>query len=277
MISVVVPARNAGTVLGGQLAALCAQSYEGDWEVIVADNGSTDNTAELALAWGRWLPALRVVPVPETRGPGAARNAGARCAEGDFLVFCDADDHVTPGWLAAHEKALAGADVVAGAIDITTLSGSPEQIRFFDTEMFEFLPAGLGANLGARREVFLELGGFDESMRVGEDIDLYWRFQLAGFRYLDAPDALVIKRAPITTYEILRKTFAYGRSDAALYRRYRSKGMPRHLRRTVAVPKWLLRHPHYLLQMQRRRDWAWQAGTYTGRLVGSIENRVLYP
>jgi glycosyltransferase involved in cell wall biosynthesis len=278
LITVVVPARNAGAVLGGQLAALCAQTYEGEWEVLVADNGSSDDTAEVALAWAKRLPALRVLPASGTRGPGAARNAGARVAAGDLIAFCDADDRVMPGWLAACVRTLTNADVVAGATDITSLADPPEdETRYFHAGLFRFLPAGLGANLAVRRDAFLDLGGFDEAMRVGEDIDFCWRSQLAGLRYADAPDALVVKRVPITTAEILRKTFLYGRSDVALYRRYRAKGMPRELDRLVTVPTWLLRHPHFLLRTQSRRQWAWQGGTLAGRLAGSIEHRVLYP
>jgi GT2 family glycosyltransferase len=172
---------------------------------------------------------------------------------------------------------LTDADVVAGAIDITSLADPPEEPRYFNAQAFEFLPAGLGANLAARRDVFLALGGFDEALRVGEDLDFCWRTQLAGLRYTEAPEAVVVKRPPISTGEILRKTFSYGRYDAALYLRYRSKGMPRHLRRTVAVPVWLLRHPHWLVGTRSRRQWAWVAGTYAGRLVGSFEHRVLYP
>ncbi len=277
VISVVVPARNAGAVLGGQLAALCAQSYQGEWEVIVADNGSSDDTAAVARTWINRLPGLRVVPASATRGPGAARNVGARSAAGDLLAFCDADDRVAPEWLAACEKALEAADVVAGAIDISTLANPPEEPGYFNAEIFEFLPTGLGANLAARRDAFLDLGGFDEAMRVGEDVDFCWRSQLAGLRYSEAPEALVVKRVPTRTIDILCKTFLYGRSDVALYSRYRSKGMPRHLGRAVRVPVWLFRHPHFLLRLQGRKHLAWVAGTYAGRLVGSIEHWVLYP
>lgn len=277
MISVVLPARNASTVLGGQLAALCAQSYEGDWEVIVADNASSDGTAEVAQAWASRLPGLRVVPAVRVRGPGAARNVGVSSAAGELLAFCDADDRVAPGWLSACARALVDADVVAGAVDITTLAEPPEPLRYFDSGMFGFLPAGLGANLAVRRQAFLDLGGFDETLRVGEDIDFCWRSQLAGLRYVEACDAVVVKRVPITTWEILRKTFRYGRSDVALYRRYRSKGMPRYVGRGMRVPAWLVRHRGFLLREPERKQWVWQGGTYAGHLFGSIEHRVLYP
>lgn len=272
-----VPARNAGDLLGGQLAALYAQTYRGDWEVIVADNGSSDDTAAVARTWAKRLPALRVVPASGARGPGAARNVGVRSAAGDLFAFCDADDRVAPGWLTACARALADADVVAGAIDITTLADPPQALRYFSAEMFGFLPAGLGANLGVRRDAFLDLGGFDEAMRVGEDIDFCWRSQLRGLRYSEAFDALVVKRVPNRTFDILRKNFLYGRSDAVLYSRYRSRGMPRHLARAVKDPAWLLSHPHFLLHRQGQREWAWRAATYAGRLVGSLEHRVLYP
>jgi glycosyltransferase involved in cell wall biosynthesis len=278
MISVVLPARNAADVLGGQLEALCAQSYRGEWEVIVADNRSTDDTAAVARRWVGRLPRLRVVPAATTRGPGAARNVAVKSACGDLLAFCDADDRVVPEWLAAFERALREADVVAGAIDITTLADPPEDPpRYFTSEMFGWLPAGLGASLAARRVAFEGLGGFEEAMRVGEDIDFCWRSQLAGFRFSEAPDALVVKRVPVRTVEILRKNFMYGRSDAALYGRHRRNGMPRHLGRAVREPWWLVSHPHWLLRPPGRKAWTWRAATFAGRLVGSVESGVLYP
>ena len=82
----VVPAYNAAATLGDQLDALAAQRFEGDWELVVVDNGSSDGTAELARQH-RWrFPAFTLVDGGSQRGHSAPRNAGARAARGELLA-----------------------------------------------------------------------------------------------------------------------------------------------------------------------------------------------
>jgi Glycosyl transferase family 2 len=83
-ISVIVPARDPAATIGGQLAALAAQRYEGSWEVIVADNGSADAT--VADRWIGRIPGLRVVDASGRRGASHARNVGIAASRGDFLA-----------------------------------------------------------------------------------------------------------------------------------------------------------------------------------------------
>ncbi len=104
-VSVVIPARDAEATIGEQLAALAEQRYNGDWEVVVADNGSTDATAATVERWRQRLPALRVLPVGAAKGINTARNAGALAARGEHLLYCDADDVVRPGWIAGLARA----------------------------------------------------------------------------------------------------------------------------------------------------------------------------
>ncbi len=101
MISVVVAVRDGLPWLDDQLAALAAQHCESDWEVVVADNGSADASADLVREWGDRCTAIRLVDASARRGPAAARNIGVESARGDLLAFCDADDVVQPGWLSA--------------------------------------------------------------------------------------------------------------------------------------------------------------------------------
>ena len=68
------------------------------------------------------------------------------------------------------------------------------------------------------------MGGFDEELSVGEDIDLCWRLQLAGFRFALESGAVVFKREPTGFGEVFRQAFAYGRCGPVLYRRYRAVG-----------------------------------------------------
>src|SRR5205085_6844888 len=118
LVSVIVPVRNGERHVGDQMAALAAQDYDGPWEVVVVDNGSTDRTAEVVARWRDRLPSLTVVDASNRRGLNHARNAGRAAARGDFLAFCDADDVATPGWVSALAEAAAQADLVSGAIEL---------------------------------------------------------------------------------------------------------------------------------------------------------------
>ena len=121
-LSVVIPCLNAAATIGVQLEALARQSWEGEWEVIVADNGSTDGSREIVESYRGRLPGLKLVDASDRRGQAHARNLGAAAATGDAFLFCDADDEVAPGWLAALGRALAVHEFVACRYDNETLN-----------------------------------------------------------------------------------------------------------------------------------------------------------
>src|SRR5271166_4797114 len=108
-----------------QLRALSEQQCQEPWEVVVADNGSTDESRLVVQEWASLSPMIRLVDASKARGPGATRNAGVGAARGELLAFCDADDVVQPGWLTAHVSALAEADASGGVIDFWSLNGLP--------------------------------------------------------------------------------------------------------------------------------------------------------
>lgn len=219
-VSVVVPTYQAGPLLEQQLAALAAQTWTGPLEVLVCDNGSTDGSTDRVASY----PYTRLVDASARRGPGPARNIGAAEARGDVLLFCDADDLVSEVWVAAMAEALTEHDVVAGRSDLSRLN-SPR------VRASRPLPEGLQAagwgppyagagNLGIRTEVFLALGGFDESLLHLEDVDLSWRLQVAGHALHYEPRATVHVRLRPTWSTQLRQGRNYGRAWAELERRW---------------------------------------------------------
>jgi glycosyltransferase involved in cell wall biosynthesis len=180
-LSVVMPCLNAAATIGDQLEALSRQEWPADWEVVVADNGSTDGTAEVARRYADRLPDLRIVDASGRRGSAHARNVGAHAASGDAVVFCDADDEVGSGWLAAMGRALKKHDFIACRLDLNKLnpleiSGTvrnPQQEGLQRVEYPPYLRHASGSTLGVKREVHEAVGGFDESLFRLEDTD-YW-------------------------------------------------------------------------------------------------------
>jgi glycosyltransferase involved in cell wall biosynthesis len=278
LISVILPVRDGMPWLEEQLRALAAQKCSEPWEVVIADNGSTDGSRDFAQLWSERRRGFRVVDASGLHGAPAARNAGVREANGDLLAFCDADDCVHAGWLAGCVAALQHADVVAGLFDFWSLNGisaSPSVPAAF--RQLGFLPAGLGANLAIRRQAFDKVGGFTEDMLPGEDIDLCWRLQLDGFRFDIARDAIVAKRARSKFGEVFAQAFAYGRSGVVLHGLYRNAGAHRDLYGAYKSWVWLVMSIPLLGQPQRRIEWARTAGMRLGRLAGSINERVFFP
>ena len=193
LLSVIVPVRDGAGYLAESLPALRASDLAADaWELIVVDDGSTDRSVE---------PAARqadlVVRTAGGRGPSAARNEGVRRARGELLVFIDADVSVHRDTLRRfHEVFASEPDVAAafGAYDTSPRApGLVSQYRNLlhhrvhaeaagDAETFW---AGCGA---IRRAVFDAAGGFDESMRQLEDIDLGYRVRALGHRIVLRPE-----------------------------------------------------------------------------------------
>ena len=108
-LSIVIPSRNAGAKLGQQLRALLGQNGLSDaWEIIVADNGSTDDTVEHISSFSGWTIPIRHVDAGAEPGINRARNRGVLASRGRFVLICDADDIVEDGWLRSMWTALAG-------------------------------------------------------------------------------------------------------------------------------------------------------------------------
>ena len=121
-LSVVVPAFNAAATIGAQLDALQRQHWDAPWEVIVADNGSTDNTAALVAQRAATDGRIRLVDASDARGAAHARNRAVAAARGSVIAFCDADDVVGAGWVAAMGSALKRTPFVTGPQEYKTLN-----------------------------------------------------------------------------------------------------------------------------------------------------------
>jgi GT2 family glycosyltransferase len=283
-VSVVIPCRDAAGTLGEQLSALAAQRFAGSWEVIVADNGSTDSSRAAAEAHAPALPSLTVVAAGGRRGPGHARNAGAAAARGAKLLFCDADDVVADGWLAAMARALDEHGLVASRFDFARLNpgwttrrrSHPQEHGLNPYDYPDFLPHAGAGGLGVRREVHEAVGGFDETLPMLEDTDYCWRVQLQGVPLVFAPDAVVHVRDPRRLRGLFLQRYRLGRYNVLIYRRYRTRGMPR-LEVAESLRRWaglVLRTP-LLFSRHGWSAWIGALGWRLGRLDGCLRYRTL--
>jgi GT2 family glycosyltransferase len=278
VISVVIPALNAVDTLPQQLRALALQANDADYEVIVADNGSTDGTAQVANAWRRDL-SIRVIDASSCRGAAAARNLGVRAARGSVLAFTDADDIVLPGWMRTWANLSTDAEFATGPIVPFWSTAGPPSLApatSAPSTHLGFLPYALGANLVVRRDAFERVGGFPEEFRAGEDVAFSWRLQLAGVRLDFRPTAAVAKRRESSALAQLGASYRYGHSDPFLCREFRRHGLPR--RAVGPIVKSYLgiaaRTP-LIWNRQQRYRWCAQLGRRVGRIVGSIRVREL--
>ncbi|MCK1799884.1 glycosyltransferase [Micrococcus sp. XM4230B] len=202
LISVVVPAYNAQRHLPLQLEALDSQDEAPRFEVIVVNNGSTDDTAAVIdAAAGRVSYPLVRVDAADFQGPGYARNVGAAHARADLLMFTDADDVVSRWWLKNGLRAFRTHALWSGGARLMTdeeMTGSVEDIRRTAGDSADWVeptpgdlanafPVVMGCDFGVTREVFERIGGFDQSLgTVFEDNDFGVRAHLAGIPVADA-------------------------------------------------------------------------------------------
>lgn len=172
MLSVIVPAFNEEKYLPATLAALRTAAANLSCELVVVDNASIDRTRDVAEYYGA------VIVSEPIHNIAAVKNAGARAATGDVLVFIDADTIVPTSLLVHIADAMRVSDSVGGAVavdyaqlDRTWLSwylkGWAFWSRFFNMKQ--------GAAQFCRRSVFQKIGGYDDTLYMGEDIDFYWR------------------------------------------------------------------------------------------------------
>jgi GT2 family glycosyltransferase len=225
-VSVVVCSYNGARTIGETLAALQHLVYP-NYEVIVVDDGSTDQTSAIAYRYN-----VRLIRT-ENNGLSAARNQGMNAATGEIVAYIDDDAYPDPHWLSylvscfqRTEHAGMGGPNIAPAGDgaiadcIANAPGGPKHVLLSD-QVAEHIP---GCNMAYRREKLLAIGGFDSRFRVaGDDVDICWRLQERGWTIGFAPTALVWHhcRSSITRY--FQQQRAYADAEALLVEKWPEK------------------------------------------------------
>lgn len=250
--SVVIPTYNAAHLIGEQLEALRDQEHPPPFEVVVADNGSTDNLRSVVASWQGSQLSVRVVDASRGRGVSVARNVGIADAGTEKILVCDADDVVSPEWVRAMSDGLDSSPLVGGPVDTARLSASSAgwvPIESRTSDLFEVwgVRYGVGGNVGMRRAVWQAVGGFDETFPAGaEEIDFAWRAAALGHTFAYVPGGLVHYRIRTDLRGVLRQQYNSGRGTSTLYAKHRPPDV---------TPKSRLRRVRHELLLLRRFPW----------------------
>lgn len=222
-VSVLICTYDGARTLGETCAAVTQLDYP-DVEVIVVDDGSNDDSAEIAERNG-----FRVIST-DNRGLSSARNTARAAASGEIVAFIDDDAMPDPQWLTYLVDTFARTDFVAvggpnlpvpgdGAVAdaVAAAPGNPIHVLVGDREA-EHIP---GCNAAFRTEVLEEIGGFDPRFRTaGDDVDVCWRLLDRGWRIGYSPAAVVWHHRRTTVGGYLRQQRGYGRAEALLERKW---------------------------------------------------------
>ncbi len=181
-VSVVVPCRDHGHLLGDALDSIAEQGLT-NVEVLVVDDASSDETVAIAIAGG-----ARVVP-SRGRGAAAARNTGADATSGEIIAFLDADDLWPHDSLQRRMAALAGNDAAYGGVEEFVdddLEGPSPEPRIVG-------PTRIAGSVLVTRSAWSVVGEMNENLSAGEFVDWMGRFDVAGLRAA-AVDEIVLRR-----------------------------------------------------------------------------------
>ncbi len=273
-LSIIIPIYNAEVTLAEQARAV-VQGMDAGMELLLVDNRSTDRSREIASWFAERYPNVHVVDASRRQGEPYARNVGVGAARSESLAFCDADDVVGENWAVAMRRSLEHADYVTGPVDIYRLNPPWlaevrgrllfSQLAHTDTG----IPIAHGCNFGVRRSLLEKVGGFDESVLIGCDVDLSIRSHRAGCSLAWDDEAVVHYRHRSTTRERWGQAVAYGRANHHLRAlEGESDGIGRRVVRQARRVGWLLRTVPLLGRRDHRAKWLWFCALVVGEIRG---------
>ena len=254
--SVIICTRNGSSRIATCLASIENLSHP-PHEVIVVDDGSTDDTSSIV---SRHFPLAKLITLPPS-GLSHARNTGAAAATGDILAFTDDDCEPDTEWLTRIDKAYQNPDISAAGgpnlpppptspeeAVIHAAPGAPTHVLLTDTRA-EHLP---GCNITVRKTAFDEIGGFDPIFRTaGDDVDFCWRLMEKKHHMAFVPGAFVWHHRRPSIRAFLKQQIGYGKAEKLL----------------------IEKHPH---RFSKNGEARWDGFIYGGGPIRAKDNSVIY-
>lgn len=285
-ISVIIACYNAAETIGVQMEALSRQSWHYQWEVIVADNRSTDDSMRIVREYKDKLPGLKIVNAFNKQGAAYALNLGAQAAVGDALVYCDADDMVGSGWLQAMGRALTQHNFVACRMDVKQLNvnipdddgkGNPQETGLQQIWYPPYLPHAGAGTMGVRKYLHNAVNGFDETLPHLFDTDYCFKIQiLTGEQIVFVPDGVLFVRNRQTLIGNYRQSRNYAEYNVVLFKKYRSVAKERPDLWKLYMSEWLklVRAAPAAFFQRNKYRFAWDLGRQIGRMKACLRLRV---
>lgn len=231
--SIIVPTYNRKDEIEELLKSLIVLDFPPDrFELIVADDGSNDNTDSLMELYQESVPFRLKLVRQQNKGPGAARNLGMKNASGDFFVFVDSDCTVSSDWLKAINKAIDRRQADAFGGPDSFRDDFPPLLKAINYSMTSFVTTGglrgrkgkrlakyypRSFNMGLSRNLFEKVGGFG-SLRHGQDIEFSNRIIKSGAKVIYISDAVVYHKRRTGIKKFFRQVFNWGVARVNLYK-----------------------------------------------------------
>jgi cellulose synthase/poly-beta-1,6-N-acetylglucosamine synthase-like glycosyltransferase len=217
-ISVVVSCYNKRDVIGECIRSILNQNYE-NYELIVVDDGSTDGSMEAIKKFNSIR--MKVMQIKH-QGVSAAKNTGIRHARGSIVLFLDGDCILDGKGLRELSKSFSNPEIGCVGGRLLAING-----QSLIAKTVELMQNGVerkwpfGANVAYRREVLEKIGGFDERMEAGEDVDLFLRAVKLGFGYLFNPNLTAKTFNPPSLSAFFRQRLRWGTGFVHLFEKHR--------------------------------------------------------
>ena len=284
-LTVVIATHNRAEVIEEALTSVAAQVWDGDWDILIVDNDSTDDTPQILERWIDKMPvATRVVTATERHNPSYTRNTAVVHADAENLAFVDDDDVIGTGWVAAIGTAMRTHELVGSKFDYDLLNDATlARVNHFQAERLgrhfgvEVVASG---GIGCRRALWNEVGGSNEAFRTAEDTDFSLRVaRLGNVTPHFCAAATYHVRLRDGSGAAFRRGNHRGQADVQLFVAHRDAFDVRADSPLKAIARWvrlLLQLPS-IVRPANRVHWAEQAGRRTGRVGASASERAWFP
>lgn len=195
-ISVIIPAYNCAGLISRTIQSVRNQTFQ-DWELIVVDDGSTDNTRDVVLSFQKNDPRIKYLNQPNSGAPASPKNNGIRNATGDYIAFLDHDDEWLPEKLEKHvsvfEKFPKTGLVASNAMIVNEANGQKKEYKMPQNSdiicsLLERNVVFCSSGATVKKDVFDQAGLFDENFKLGDDWDMWIRIaKKFNFRFINEP------------------------------------------------------------------------------------------